>query len=351
MTAVAEGGETLQFFEERDEVGRVAESAMLRIRAEGLVPTPDNYTVWFAYCSGQFPDLMLAIDALVRGGIRLDNQRCAELHQRHFGTERERVALRLASDRLSEVLNSAIRLLAEAGADVSRYSEVLNAARAGLTPTAKLDQLRELVQSVADETGRIALRNRQLQTKLGETAHSLEEAQRDLETVRRETLTDALTVIGNRKRFDQDLSDSIVESRINGEPLSLIILDIDWFKRFNDTFGHVAGDQVLKLVARTLTDNIPVRATAARYGGEEFGVILPGSPLTEAVSIADRIRQIVASRVIRKRTTGESMGTITISAGIAEYQSSDGPMALVQRADTLLYQAKAEGRNRVVFQT
>lgn len=128
------------------------------------------------------------------------------------------------------------------------------------------------------------------------------------------------------------------------------MVDIDHFKRFNDTHGHQVGDQVLRLVAKTLTDCVRAGDLPARYGGEEFAVVLPKTGIQVARPIAERIRTTLAARKIIRRNTGEGLGGITISIGAALYHPGETPAALVARADSALYAAKRQGRNRLVVE-
>jgi diguanylate cyclase len=132
------------------------------------------------------------------------------------------------------------------------------------------------------------------------------------------------------------------------QPLSLLIADIDHFKKFNDWFGHQAGDQVLRPVATAIKDALRDGDVVARYGGEEFTVILPNVPMAIARMTAERVRQSIAARDVKKRATGESLGQITISIGVAEFHAGESSVEFVERADSCLYAAKRSGRNRVV---
>jgi diguanylate cyclase len=161
-------------------------------------------------------------------------------------------------------------------------------------------------------------------------------------------MTDALTGIANRKHFDQALRAAATEAMEGGTPLSLAIIDIDHFKKFNDTYGHVMGDHALRLVARTLTDCIHRRDTAARFGGEEFAIVMPGTSGPAAAVLAERIRVSLASKRVIKRLTNETLGTITLSLGVATYEPGEPLRRLIQRADSALYLAKRTGRNRAV---
>jgi diguanylate cyclase len=133
-----------------------------------------------------------------------------------------------------------------------------------------------------------------------------------------------------------------------GQPLSAFLVDIDHFKRFNDNFGHVVGDQVLRLVAKALQDGVRETDLAARYGGEELIAILPGADLAACTAVAERIRHGIAKGKITRRSTGEELPGITVSIGVGEFQFGESLEDMIDRCDRALYQAKKRGRNLVV---
>jgi diguanylate cyclase len=169
--------------------------------------------------------------------------------------------------------------------------------------------------------------------------------------VRTESLTDPLTQLANRKFFDDTLETAIADARAKNEPLSLMMTDIDHFKNFNDSYGHLTGDQVLRLVAAAVKNNVKGQDTAARYGGEEFAIVLPNTVLRSAMTVADHIRRAVMTKELMKRSTGEHLGRVTISIGVATLHKSDNPQMLIERTDACLYAAKRHGRNRVMSET
>ncbi len=130
--------------------------------------------------------------------------------------------------------------------------------------------------------------------------------------------------------------------------MSLIILDIDFFKRFNDLYGHLTGDQVLRLVAIVMRESAGKQAQLARFGGEEFGIVLPGVERAAARQLAETVRASVMGRELVKRSTGESLGKITVSLGVAVLRPGDTPASLMERADLCMFAAKRAGRNRAV---
>jgi diguanylate cyclase len=166
-----------------------------------------------------------------------------------------------------------------------------------------------------------------------------------------ESLTDPLTTLANRKSFDEELVRAIHDVRTKNEQLSLVMMDVDHFKRFNDTYGHLTGDQVLRLVAMSVKQNVKGQDIAARYGGEEFVVVLPQTVLRSAITVADHIRRAGMTKELMKRSTGENLGRVTISLGVAGLRPNDTPQSLIERADLCLYAAKRSGRNRVISET
>jgi diguanylate cyclase len=126
------------------------------------------------------------------------------------------------------------------------------------------------------------------------------------------------------------------------------MVDIDHFKNFNDSFGHLTGDQVLRLVALAVKNNVKGQDTAARYGGEEFAVVLPNTVLRSATTVADHVRRAVMTKQLMKRSTHEQLGRITVSIGVASLRNGETAQSLIGRADACLYAAKRSGRNRVI---
>ena len=188
-------------------------------------------------------------------------------------------------------------------------------------------------------------------SRLSASRQEIEQLQQNLETVRHESLTDPLTTLANRKFFDAELRKSITQAKAGGQPLTLLLSDIDHFKAFNDKFGHLIGDQVLRLVAMAVKQHVTQQDIAARYGGEEFAIALPKTALRSALSVADHIRRAVMHKELMKRSSGERLGRVTVSIGVALLRPTDTPQSLIERADQCLYAAKRNGRNCVICES
>jgi diguanylate cyclase len=132
------------------------------------------------------------------------------------------------------------------------------------------------------------------------------------------------------------------------DPLSVLMIDIDHFKKFNDIYGHQVGDQVLRLVAKILQENVRDGDLAARYGGEELIAVLPGADLKVCADVAERIRRRIAEARLTRRTTGQEIASVTVSIGVAQFRLAESAEAMIERCDRGLYQAKRSGRNRTV---
>jgi diguanylate cyclase (GGDEF)-like protein len=159
--------------------------------------------------------------------------------------------------------------------------------------------------------------------------------------------TDLLTGLASRQAMSAHLETALRRARANGQPLALLALDIDHFKQVNDAYGHEAGDTVLATVAAALQRDRRRGDGAGRWGGEEFVVLLPDCPLADAVSVAEKLRQVIAEQWV---IIGERAISVTVSIGVAAFSPYDTVDDLLRRADQAMYAAKHGGRNQVAMQ-
>jgi diguanylate cyclase (GGDEF)-like protein len=185
--------------------------------------------------------------------------------------------------------------------------------------------------------------NNTLHGELNAARNEIVEQQQQLERRTAEARTDALSGLANRRAFDDALSQGMQNAEAEGTPLCLMMLDVDHFKKFNDTHGHQAGDAVLKQVAKVLAAGARSQDLVARYGGEEFSIIFPNTSMSAAGQLAEDLRMAVAQR--KFNFEGLEL-QVTVSAGLAEVERVDNVESLTRRADAALYAAKEGGRNR-----
>ena len=323
-----------------------AAAAMKDLVRLEIDPTPENYTVWYHYHSKSEPKLTQIIDTLTSNKQKFSSERCAELYRQFFAENSDRAKVTVATGRIAIELRDLIEQLGLAGDEAANYGVALESFRGELAASDQAAGLANVVTSMLNATRDMEIKNRELEEKLTASSHQIGDLKGELDHMTRAALTDALTGIANRKQFDIEFERALLQSETDSTPLCLLVIDIDFFKRFNDTFGHAVGDQVLKLLAMTLNESIKGRDMAARYGGEEFVILLPETNLDGAVALADVIRERVRRKRIVNRSSGQDMGEITVSIGVGLYAVGETSAALFTRADAALYQAKNEGRNR-----
>ncbi len=210
------------------------------------------------------------------------------------------------------------------------------------------EENQRLIATLSSKNQALLEMNRELEAKVQERTHELAEANARLAQL---AVTDGLTSLYNHRHFHERLSLEVERSARNGLPLSLLMIDVDHFKHYNDHHGHPAGDEVLRQVARLLAEGRRANDVVARYGGEEFGVILVDTAKFTAAKIAERLRDRVATHPFA-HTGSQPGGTLAISVGVATFpDDATDAEGLIRGADTALYGAKHAGRNRVVLAT
>lgn len=324
----------------------IAAQAFSRIEALGLRSDPPTFEVFYTYFSGTNPQLVRELDAVMslKNADSIQTE-VDSLHGRLLTTKAETDDVEEAGDRLTEVLTTAISSIAEAVDQTGEaYLEIDNARR-GLDPR-NPKSIYLFAEKLVAATVRIQEGNQALQGRLKASRNEIETLRSDLHAARENSVRDALTEIFNRRYFDEKVASLVASGK--RRPASLLMIDIDYFKDFNDRLGHQMGDQVLRMVANCLQTCAPQGQTVARYGGEEFAIVLEGTPLEEAAEFADLVRRTIQSRDIRKKSSGDLLGRLTVSIGVSTLRPIDSLETWIGRADKALYRSKRNGRNRVM---
>ncbi|RAU22752.1 GGDEF domain-containing protein [Paramagnetospirillum kuznetsovii] len=330
-----------------DVASHCARAALGMMERHKVPPTPENFAIWYAFVAGRNPVLSDAINLILSGGGKFTQKVNEELYERFAVFGQDKAELREVGLRVEEAVGKVLEYLSNASSGTTNYGAALEHFSGRLSGAPAPDYLTDAVGAIMAETKTMVEINRQLEGNLESSSTEIVRLRNELDDLKREAATDALTQLSNRKMFDHALVMAIHNADETRSPLCLLMIDIDHFKQFNDTYGHPLGDQILKLVGRSLTDIVKVKDTAARYGGEEFAVILPETDLEAALQVAETIRGQVAAKRVTNRRTGQVLGQVTLSAGAARYVPGEDPESLVSRADQTLYLAKKDGRNRV----
>jgi diguanylate cyclase len=309
---------------------------------------PVSYAVWYEYVSGRNAALKSTIDELTRNGSLLDEEATSNIFQTYIAEVDEELAKRVSEGFqkiMADMSASATQAGDQAdkfGIELKRWTESLgnDAPKIAMGIDTLLLQTHSMQGAISDLKGR-----------LDESRREIDELRKEVSKAREESLSDALTGLANRRAFDLALASALTEPEPATEGPSLLIADIDFFKRVNDTYGHLFGDKVIRTVAEVLKRNVKGMDTAARYGGEEFVVLLPDTPLHGARKLAERIRMIVEQCRIKRTDRNEVVANLTISFGVATYKAGESAGEFIARADSALYRSKFQGRNRVTMAT
>ena len=256
------------------------------------------------------------------------------LHSRRAGRRQASEETRHARDVLGRLHDLAARVAADVGEHSSRVEEI----NEELTSTESSD-----TDVVVTAVQKLVEANDQMQAQLCSAEDKLQEQARQIKSHATEARTDALTGLANRRAFDDETTRLFAEFQRRGQTFSIVMIDVDHFKKFNDTHGHQAGDEVLRGVGRVLQKSTRGTAVAARYGGEEFAVILPGTSVTDATVAAERVRRAIADTDFHFQ--GNTL-RVTVSVGVADLIRGEDIAAMIERSDVALYTSKAAGRDR-----
>ncbi len=336
----------MRYHETSEHSGELLRLILPRIARHGGTYYPTSYAVWYEYLAGINPRLADALNARLNDPRPVSNDETVRLFARYIAARDVEAAEKLHAE-FNALLLQLGTLASSAGADAADFSRALQEASAQLDAPLDSGALRELIQVLARRTTAVQSSTDEMRHQLESSAQQITALKDQLDKVQGEALTDSLTNLRNRRGFER-AAESLLGSRPNGlQGSSLIMADIDHFKRINDSYGHLVGDQVIRSVAGVLHSNIKGRDVAARFGGEEFAILLPDTDLDAAALVAEQIRLAVGRGRLKRTGSNEYIDKVTISLGTACGYAGESVDALIHRADVALYQAKQSGRNRV----
>ncbi len=334
--------------DEHERTMAFAEVALGQIKSLRQTAVPRNYEIWYVYAAGYNSPLNDIINETLARNGKLTEADLEQIYETYLSQIKTSDRIDKVGSRVIGEIDDVMTLISDALGMSASYDDSLNGATQKLEVAKRPEQIKAIIETLVQSTREMRETNKALEDRLSLSKNEISNLQQSLEAIRAESLTDPLTGLGNRKYFDRSIETAVQNAHANGEPLSLLMFDIDHFKSFNDSYGHLTGDQVLRLVGISLKQTIKGQDLTARYGGEEFAVVLPNTALRQALTVADHIRRAVMAKELKKKSTGEILGRITISVGVSILKPGDDTDALIERADACLYAAKRNGRNRVI---
>jgi diguanylate cyclase len=307
---------------------------------------PVNYTVWYEYAAKINPQLICAVEDSFTESQPITPEVTSSWFEEHVVYRGQALVQSIKMD-LLKILKEVFGDLSTAGGDLSLFGKSLARYSSRIEQAKDNGALQESLRGLLLEVKNVEKSSAALELRLKSADEEVKSLQLKLKEAEQHATTDALTGLWNRRSFEDKLAHHMARCQQTEGDLSLVMLDIDHFKQVNDTYGHLTGDDLLRIIAKTLRDYVKGKDIVCRYGGEEFMILLPDTPLMGAVTVAEKIRRHFAQMSWKQKSTGVSMGKVTLSAGVSASRCGETIETFVQRADVALYQSKKMGRNRV----
>ena len=333
-----------------DQTVHIVRSAIPRMSEHKIPITPPNYAVWYEYLSESNQALRDEMDALLSRDQAITEAEIRTLYERYLDERSEKV--RIAKTALSQVVNALMSHISQADGHYSNFSSELGEVAQGLAADVSAEGLNSLIDRAVRATNTALERGAELKQKFSDLAVEMQQVRSELARSQEEARSDALTGLHNRLALQEEMAELARVAAADAHAPCLLLVDVDFFKRVNDSYGHLAGDHVLQAVAQEIRASVRGRDLVARYGGEEFAVLLRDTPRSGCQAVAENVRLHVSRSLIAlpAELGFEQVLSVSVSVGGAWYREGEAIESLVDRADRALYLSKQNGRNRVTWE-
>ena len=331
-----------RYTDDHQQAHKTSLEVLEQINELNVPATPVHFTLLYEMISQSDPELAEELSNLVE--------------QKTYSDERARPLYRellkrilhqhLPSEEVAQLINTVLGNLEHWS---SQSTQQQNALQKNLACLARCETKDAVIQCINENIippiKQLSQNTQQLQNQLNDSAQVIRKLKQELEHATSLAKTDSLTGIPNRRGFDELVATRIEEAKTKGRTFCMLLLDLDFFKKVNDDFGHLVGDSVLRYVARVLHAETKGHDAIARLGGEEFVILLSEIAYNDAIRVAEKIRHRIERKTLRVKDHDQALH-FTASLGVAMYQMGEHAEALFSRADQALYLAKNSGRNR-----
>ncbi|MGB0496233.1 MAG: GGDEF domain-containing protein [Kangiellaceae bacterium] len=316
------------------------------MRSNGIPLTPENYSLWYTYSNRSIQGLNKAIDENLKKGVEFTKRINASLYKR-FIEPQEGDQISGFQTATKELIEKLLSELKHVSGDSEDFVTSMENCEKQLLDSPDVNQLTEIVGQVIEKTRTINDKNRGLVESIKSMEKEVDSLRSGVASLTEQAQTDQLTKLANRRGFDERYKVLEQNYEEHEQEFSLLLIDIDHFKQFNDTHGHAIGDKVLCYVGSSLKAGISDEDTAARFGGEEFVIALANTDQEKALLIAEELRLKISKKQLRSNQTSQSLGSVTVSIGVSTIRPTEDKESLIERADIAMYKAKQAGRNQV----
>jgi diguanylate cyclase len=335
----------MKYEHNRNASGEVLRLLIQKMAGQPASFTPLTYAVWYEFSTGINPSLSEAVTRILDSGAKLDDDTIEKLYV-EFVSECNPDAQRILKEDVQLLLSKLAGFTEETDKQAHLFGSNLQEYGDSLKQNLDESKLGALINNMASDTDKMRGSMQNLQSELAASKQQVDKLHEELQSARGEAMTDPLTGILNRRGFEANTKQIFADNAALEKGLCLLMLDIDHFKKINDTYGHLFGDKVICAIASTLKSKVRGQDLVARLGGEEFAVLLNETNVAGARTVAENIRQGIERGKIRRMDTQDQIGGITISIGISIYSNGVNVVELLDQADKALYVSKNTGRNK-----
>lgn len=309
--------------------------------------TPENYAIWYEYVSGKNTKLIDAIHLLDKQHASFSDNVLRELYISHIANTHQAAVNQLSAS-VKKIINDFLIKIAAEGEGLSNYANTLSEFSKKVEGVDDINDVKQFISHLLEETRKQETSTHTMQASLETIAIEMKNLREEVAKLNAEATTDSLTKINNRRAFDMAVDHCVNNSKSQEKPLCMLFVDMDHFKIFNTKFGHAIGDKVLRFVATLLKNNIKGSDFVARFSGEQFTILLPETDYSDALIVAENIRDRLSKQTLTDSAEKIELGTITASIGVATYTFEESSEDLIRNADRCMHEAKRAGRNKVV---
>ena len=302
--------------------------------------TPENYEVWFEYHYGNNEELARDVKEKKNSGIALNTELTRDLYNKYFlDADRGRIISLIENNAVKMMKDIIINVLSNLH-DTSEYNKKLAQYSLALSKVNEIIEVEQIISDIVIDTKKMEESNVELQNKLEIITVEAGNLKKQIAQNDRDLLQDPLTGLFNRRALSKKLKELYHDFKKNRSTFSVIMIDINLFKQFNDQYGHIIGDNALQIVSATLEENTKGKDFVGRYGGDEFILLLPMTTIYSASVVAKNLENAVSQRKLRLKNTGESLEKLTICLGVSQIHEGDAIESVIERADAALNLAK-----------
>lgn len=331
-----------------EESGSYLRITLKNISENQLPYNPIAYSLWYDYATGRNPKLIEDIRLVLEANKKIEYETITDLFRKHIADNQLLLAEKKARE-FQKILAEVIKQMTSSDGEIQSKGDTLNELTEKLEKASSETDISEIAGCIVDQTRSIVGSSMLLSKQINDKLNEIRTLRKELEGIKKTAKTDILTGLLNRRGFEEAMEFVLEKMSKKESPMSIIMMDIDHFKTVNDQHGHLIGDNVIKVVSKVIQANIKGKDVACRYGGDEFILALPDTPAKGAYVVAEKLRENLRNTNWKVKGTGQSLGQISLSLGIAVYKAGQNLEAVIQQADGALYRSKHSGRNRTTI--